>query len=107
MSSFIIVIPPWSILESRFGLSDDMKNAIASEDDRITYAWSDYEDTVQLGENRELIVYSPKTRTEHYYYNSATSGEDISLPMSFIEFCVAYREKPLYGITKLIGSYHD
>ena len=104
MSSFIIVIPPWSVLESRFGLSDDMENAIASEDDRITYAWRDDEDTAQLDENRELIVYSPKTRTEHYYYTSTTSGEYVSLPMSFVEFCVAYREKPLYGLSKTLGG---
>lgn len=104
MSSFIIVVPPWNVLVDRFGYSEDIPSTIASEDEKMNFAWSDIEEKMQLTAARELIVYPPKQLGDYYYYLHNGSGEAVSLTLSFLQFCVDYREKPIFGVSKpLIG----
>lgn len=104
MSSFILVIPPWNVLVDRFGYSEDIPSAIASEDEKLNFAWSDVEEKTQLSSNRELIIYTPKPLGEYYYYLKDGTEEQVSLVLSFVQFCVDYREKHLFGISKSLGG---
>lgn len=105
MSSYIIIIPPWDVLVSKFGLAEDMDDAIASDDPKLSYAWSPIEDTKHINENRELTIYPPDGKEEtHYHYKTKDTVANISLPMSFVQFCVDYQEKPIYGTSKTLGG---
>lgn len=104
MTHFIIVIPPWDVLVARFGMVEDADNAIQSEDAKLTYAWSNIEDTTQITANRQLAIHLPDATSNHYYYMNSITAQNASLPSSFVEFCVSYREKPLYGTSKTLGD---
>lgn len=93
MSSFILVIPPWNVLVDRFGYSEDLPTAIASEDKKMYFAWSDVEEKMQLNTDRELTVYTPKQLGDYYYYLHNGSGEPVSLTLSFVRFCVYYLDR--------------
>lgn len=105
-----ITIPPWDVLANHFGVANDDFGAISnllgitSDDPKLSCAWSKSEEEVlSKTSNRKIEVDLPTIANPYFSYIRA-DGVRSDLPISFVEFCVAYREGTVYGTSKTLGG---